>query len=123
MQKTRKVPKSAKDILMSSNFLERITESSKHISREFQDYGIRLSHKLNDKKHKALYIRLAKEVPRQYIESAATFAIDYPKVDNKGRIFMWKLSQICKEAEFKMSFRKKKKKVKEKKKTNQIEMF
>ena len=42
----------------------------KYISREFQAYGVFLSEILDDYKHKSLYIRLAKTVPRAILEKA-----------------------------------------------------
>ncbi|MCA9383735.1 hypothetical protein KC909_05185 [Candidatus Dojkabacteria bacterium] len=125
MNKKRE-PKSAKDILMDNDFLSRFTDRKHNVSKEFQDYGLRLSQRLNDEEHKALYIKLAKSVPRKYLEAAASFAIDYPNVPKKGRIFMWKLKEVCKEDNYKMSFprkAKKKKAAKKKKTTNQISMF
>lgn len=68
----------------------------KYISREFQDYGCRLAEDLGDLKHKGLYIKLAKEKPRAILEKARSFAIDYPSARNKGKIFMWKLKELCK---------------------------
>ena len=120
----KREPKSAKDILTSHDFLGRIQHSAKYISKEFQDYGLRLATNLGDLQHKALYIKLAKEVPRNKLEAAASFALDYPTSGkNKGKIFMWKLRQICK---FRFPAKKKavKKKVrpgpKPKKHTNQL---
>ncbi len=68
---------------------------SVHAKHEFQDYGIRLSEVLHDQKHKSLYIKLAKEKPRNLLEEAKVFASDYetPTV-NRGRLFMWKLRQL-----------------------------
>lgn len=65
---------------------------------EFQDYGVYLSEVLHDKKHKALYIKLAKEKPRGLLEEAKGFAKDYnTKTVNRGRLFMWKLKELEKE--------------------------
>ena len=65
---------------------------------EFQEYGIWLSEQLHDRRHKALYIKLAKEKPRPRLEIARLFAIDYPtKSVNRGRLFMWKLTELEKE--------------------------
>ena len=65
---------------------------------EFQEYGIWLSDQLHDRRHKALYIKLAKENPRPRLETARIFAIDYPtKSVNRGRLFMWKLTELEKE--------------------------
>ena len=74
-------------------------EKDKYISREFQDYGYRLAEELGDLKHKALYIKLAKETPRVLLEEARSFVKDAPNVRNRGRLFMWKLKELRKEKE------------------------
>jgi hypothetical protein len=76
------------DILSRFNPLE-----DKYISREFQSYGIFLSETLDDYKHKALYIRLAKTVPRAILEKALSFVKD-AKAHNKGKLFMWKMKKL-----------------------------
>lgn len=76
------------DILLKFNPLE-----DKYISREFQAYGIYLAEELNDYKHKALYIRLAKYVPRAVLEKALSFVKD-SRARNKARLFMWKLKEL-----------------------------
>ena len=89
---------SIKTILLKNDFVERITKRNKYITTEHQDYGIRLSSRLKDEIHKALYMKLAKELPRNILEDAVQFALDYPENRNynsKGRIFMWKLKDIC----------------------------
>ena len=86
--------RSAKDILLNHNFLEEKKKSLKYVTREFQDYGYRLAVKLNDLKHKALYIKLAKSEDRLILEKAATFAADYPNAKSKGRVFMWKVKEL-----------------------------
>lgn len=65
----------------------------KYISREFQAYGVFLSETLDDYKHKALYIRLAKTVPRAILEKALSFVKD-SKARNKARLFMWKMKEL-----------------------------
>jgi hypothetical protein len=67
----------------------------KYISREFQSYGIYLAEQLDDYKHKALYIRLAKTVPRAILEKAMSFVKD-ANANNKGRLFMWKMGKLKK---------------------------
>ncbi len=74
----------------------KLGDKGKYISREFQDYGYRLAKELNDEKHKSLYIKLAKEVDRSLLEQAKNFVKDAYKVKSKGRLFMWKLSQLRK---------------------------
>lgn len=69
-------------------------DKKKYITREFQDYGYRLAEELGDLKHKALYIKLAKELPRKLLEEARTFVKDASNVKNKARLFMWKLKKL-----------------------------
>jgi len=69
----------------------------KYISREFQKYGYDLSEELGDFKHKALYIKLAKTVPRPILERARNFVKGAGKVRSKPRLFMWKLAQLHQE--------------------------
>jgi len=76
------------DILSRFNPLE-----DKFISREFQSYGIYLAEALGDYQHKALYIRLAKTVPRAVLEKALSFVKD-SNAKSKGRLFMWKMKKL-----------------------------
>jgi len=83
---------SLKDILAKINLQE-----DKYISREFQDYGYHLAEELNDLKHKSLYIKLAKELPRVLLEKARNFVKDAYQVKNPAKLFMWKLKELKKE--------------------------
>lgn len=76
------------DILKKFNPLE-----DKYISREFQSFGIYLAEELGDYKHKALYIRLAKTVPRAILEKALSFVKD-ANARNRARLFMWKMKKL-----------------------------
>jgi hypothetical protein len=76
------------DVLKTFNPVE-----DKYISREFQAYGIFLSEELGDYKHKALYIRLAKTVPRAILEKALAFVKD-ANAKSKPRLFMWKMKEL-----------------------------
>lgn len=78
------------DILKKFNPLE-----DKYISREFQAYGIYLAEELGDYKHRALYIRLAKTVPRAILEKALAFVKD-SRAKSRARLFMWKMKQLKK---------------------------
>jgi len=69
-------------------------DRKKYVTREFQDYGLRLAIDLNDEKHKSLYIKLAKTVDRKILEEARFFVKDAYKVKNKARLFMWKIKEI-----------------------------
>lgn len=68
----------------------------KYISQEFQDYAYRLAVALDDLDHKSLYMKLAKQVPRKLLEEAKNFVKSAYQVKNKGKLFMWKLSQLKK---------------------------
>lgn len=84
--------------ILKKKFEERYAPHAKH---EFQEYGIRLSELLHDKKHKTFYIKLAKERPRKLLEEARIFATEYETSSvNRGRLFMWKLSELSKKKKF-----------------------
>ena len=70
----------------------------KYISREFQKYGYDLAEELGDMRHKALYIKLAKNLPRPILEAARYFIKD-AQAKSKPRLFMWKLAQLRKDFE------------------------
>jgi hypothetical protein len=73
------------------------SNEDKYISREFQKYAYDLAKELNDLSHKSLYMRLAKNTPRALLENARNFVKDAYKVESKGKLFMWKLSQLRQE--------------------------
>lgn len=77
-----------KDILKKFNPLE-----DKYLSREYQSYGVHLSKKLQDERHKSLYIKLAKTIPRPILEHALRFVVD-SNAKKKGALFMWKLKEL-----------------------------
>lgn len=84
-----KQPKSLFDLLSKYDW-----DKKKYISQEFQDYAYRLAVFLDDLEHKSLYMRLAKNTPRQDLENAKNFVTDAYQVKNKAKLFMWKLQQI-----------------------------
>jgi SepF-like predicted cell division protein (DUF552 family) len=65
---------------------------------EFQAYGNRLAEELGDMKHRALYIKLAKTLDRNLLEKAREHCVASERAVTKGRLFMWKLEQLKKEA-------------------------
>lgn len=69
----------------------------KNISHEFQFYGCFLAESLEDTKRYGLYIKLAKNEPRQILEEALNFTKGYYNAKNKAKIFMWKLQQLRKD--------------------------
>lgn len=70
-----------------------------YISQEFQDFGYRLAVQLDDLKHKALYMRLAKRENRVLLERALSFVADAQSARSKAKLFMWKLKQLKDERE------------------------
>ncbi len=86
---------SIKDILKKK--LEK--KGTVHAKHEFQEYGVWLSEQLHDKNHKGLYIKLAKERRRSHLDQARVFATEVKSNSvNRGRLFMWKLMELEKEA-------------------------
>jgi len=64
----------------------------KYISREFQKYGYDLAQDLGDLRNRSLYIKLAKEEPREVLEKIK-YDVLASKVGNKKKLFMWKVGQ------------------------------
>lgn len=79
---------SVSDILKKFNPME-----DKYVSREFQAFGVHLSKKLQDERHKSLYMKLAKTIPRAILEEALRFVSD-SNARNKAALFMWKLKEL-----------------------------
>lgn len=65
----------------------------RYISREYQAFGVHLSEKLGDPRHKSMYIKFAKMHPRPVLEEALRFVID-ANAKNKAALFMWKLKEL-----------------------------
>lgn len=93
------MPKSIKGLKSIRQLLDEydLDDKGKYITKEFQDYGYRLSCELNDENNKSLYIKLAKEVDRNLLEKARNFIKDASNVKSKARLFMWKLKQLKEE--------------------------
>lgn len=85
--------KSVRDVLSSFD-----PDQDRFISREFQKYGYDLAKELDDLKNKSLYIKLAKEEDRTILEEARNFVKDAKSVKSPAKLFMWKLTQLRKEA-------------------------
>ena len=82
--------KSISRIIAETKFKDR----PKNIAHEFQMYGVYLAESLDDTKHYSLYIKLAKELPRQILEEALNFTKGYYGAKSKAKIFMWKLKEL-----------------------------
>lgn len=83
-------PQSVAEILSRFNPLE-----DKYISREFQSFGIYLSEELSDYRHRAMYIKMAKDIPRSILEKALNF-VKASNARSKARLFMWKVGKLRK---------------------------
>jgi hypothetical protein len=79
---------SIKDVLKKFNPLE-----DKYVSREYQSFGVHLAETLSDMKHKSLYIKMSKTIPRPVLEQALRFVAD-SGARKKGALFMWKLKEL-----------------------------
>lgn len=77
-----------KQILKTFNPLK-----DKYVSREYQSFGVYLSQKLEDERHKSMYIKFAKTLPRPVLEQALRFVID-ANARKKAALFMWKLREM-----------------------------
>ncbi len=73
--------------------LNNLGDDDKYLSREFQKYGIYLAEQLGDMSHKVLYIKMAKDYPREILANALTFVLD-SRAKSPGALFMWKVKQL-----------------------------
>lgn len=64
---------------------------------EYQAYGNRLAEEFSDTRHRALYIKLAKIEDRNLLETAREFVLRSENSVTKGKLFMWKFTQLKKE--------------------------
>lgn len=87
-------PTSIADSLL--NYQDTLAKRQKYIKNEFQAFGLELAQELNDWKKRAIYIRLAKTVPRPILESALMFVRDQTQgqIKSPARLFMWKLKEL-----------------------------
>ncbi len=84
--------KSIKTVIQETKFKDR----PKNLSQEFQVYGVYLAESLDDTKHYSLYIKLAKELPREMLNEALTYTKEYYNAKNKAKVFMWRLNELKK---------------------------
>ncbi len=78
---------------ISNDLLRLDFDKDKYVSREFQKYGYDLAQELGDK-NVSLYIKLAKDTPREHIEAARNFVKDANNVRSKPALFLWKLKAL-----------------------------
>ena len=76
--------------MFDKDYLDTLKERGKksHVYRRYQLIGLELANLLNDQKHKALYIRLAKKYDEQTLMSIARDVSDRKNIKNLGGYFM-----------------------------------
>lgn len=80
-------------------FKKTLEGRKKYVKNEFQSYGLDLAKELDDWKGRAIYIRLAKNTPREILEKARYFVKDQTKgtIKTPYKLFMWKLKELKKD--------------------------
>ncbi|MEK7542953.1 MAG: hypothetical protein AAB503_01440 [Patescibacteria group bacterium] len=75
---------------ISKDYLETIRERAKKskVYRKYQETGIQLAEILEDRRHIALYIKLAKQHPDYKLLSLAKSIAEKKNVKNRGAYFM-----------------------------------
>lgn len=81
--------KSVSEILQAKKL-----KPDKRNTKEYQAFGNMLAEELGDTAHRALYIKLAKNEDRNLMELAREFCKKAETAHTKGRLFMWKLTQL-----------------------------
>lgn len=66
---------------------------NKYVSTPEQERALELCEKLDDKKHKELYLSLCKRTRKEIIDEAVSFVID-AHARSKAKLFSWKIKQI-----------------------------
>lgn len=77
-------------MLIPKNYEKKLVRRAKesHIYRDYQFTGIELSKILADEKHKALYIKLAKDMDAKHLMMLARSIAERRDIKNKGAYFM-----------------------------------
>jgi len=78
----------------SNDYLEKLRARAKEsrVYRKYQLDGLEIAQLLDDEKHKALYIKLAKERDPDKLRAIARDVADNPAIRNKGAYFMTRLA-------------------------------
>lgn len=92
----KRLPSKKMNSLMDILTTHVLEDKGGHITREWQDYGYRLACDMGEESKKGMYIKLAQTMDRVWLERARSFVMDAPKVNNRGRLFMWALGRIKK---------------------------
>jgi hypothetical protein len=71
-------------------------EVNRFVSTPEQLLALKICQVLGDETHKGFYLRLCKYTKAAIIEQALSFVVD-AQVENKGKLFSWKVKQIRQE--------------------------
>ncbi len=76
--------------MIEKDYLETLKERRKksHVYKKFQHIGLLISQLLRDEKHKALYIKLARNHDPDILYSVARDVSERENIENKGGYFM-----------------------------------
>lgn len=74
----------------SKDYLKSLSERSKNkrVSKNYQLIGLEIADLLEDRAHKALYIKLAKQQSEQKLRALAKNVAERKNIKNKGAYFM-----------------------------------
>jgi len=80
-------------LLQPSEYLKELKKRAKtsRVYYKYQFQGLEIAEILQDKKHKSLYIKLAKEIDGEKLLQIAKTIAENKRIKNKGAYFMWKL--------------------------------
>jgi hypothetical protein len=83
-----------KNVFERDEYLKNLKKRAKesHVYRKYQLIGLELAQILDDQKHKALYIKLAKEKNSEELLNLAKNIAERKGITNKGAYFMTLLS-------------------------------
>ena len=84
------MPGKAKKPSLKETYLKELARRGKesHVYRKYQLMGLEISQTLRDERHKALYIKLAKESDGDRLRALAKDVASRDDVKNKGAYFM-----------------------------------
>lgn len=76
--------------MLEKDYLKTLSERKKstRVFKDFQHTGLVIAQMLDDEKHKALYIKLAKNINKQILMSTAKDVAERSEVENRGAYFM-----------------------------------
>ena len=83
----------------TDGYIKKLRQRGKdsHVYRKYQLLGLEIAQILGDEKHKALYIKLAKEGNAEWLLGIAKDVADRKNVKNKGAYFMRMITEDIKD--------------------------